>query len=320
MMDCTDRHFRYFLRLLSRQVLLYTEMITPAALIHGDWRHFLRYDVSEHPLALQLGGNNPEEMAHAATLAERMEYDEVNINVGCPSERVRHARFGASLMAEPDTVARCVEAMRQKSHLPVTVKTRIGIDSQDSYEDLAQFVLKVAAAGCRTFIVHSRKAWLKGLNPKQNRELPPLRYDVVYQLKQDFPGLDIVLNGGITSLGEAKRHLNHVDGVMLGREVYNNPYILVEVDKIFYGDDPSPVSRQQVLRRYMPYIEAELSEGTPLSQITRHVMGLFRGLPGARRWRRTLSEKACQTGAGMDVIEQAVTEINKLGVSDHGLQ
>ena len=305
MMGCTDRHFRYFLRLISKHTVLYTEMRTTRAVLQGDAARFLNFHASEHPLALQLGGSDPEELAHCTQLAEQVGYDEININVGCPSDRVQSGKFGACLMAEPELVARCVETISQSANLPVTVKTRIGIDYLDSYQFLLRFVSSVASAGCRTFIIHARKAWLSGLSPKQNLEVPTLRYDRVHRLKQDFPQLEIVLNGGVRSLHEAEFQLAHVDGVMLGREIYNNPYILAEVDGRFYGNPTIPPSRQEVLNRDLYYVEKQCSQGVPLSRIVRHVMGLFQGLPGARAWRRSLSKNVTRPGAGVEVIEQA---------------
>ncbi|MCP4410870.1 MAG: tRNA dihydrouridine(20/20a) synthase DusA [Gammaproteobacteria bacterium] len=313
MMDRSDRHFRYFLRLISRHVLLYTEMITTSALIHGDWRKLLDYDVSEHPIALQLGGNDPQELAYGAGLAEQLGYDEVNINVGCPSNRVSSGSFGACLMAQPQLVAQCVNVMRRRVDLPITVKTRIGVDEQDSYEWLTRFVSTVANGGCRTFIIHARKAWLQGLSPKQNRELPPLRYDVVYRLKQDFPELEIVLNGGLSSVPQAQMQLNHVDGVMLGREVYRNPYLLATVDELFFADNTVPPSRHGVIKSYLPYIDAQLAQGVPLSRIMPHIMGLFQGLPGARGWRRELSNNPPARSLGKEIVERALLQINDQG-------
>ena len=308
-MACTDRHFRYLLRLISRHALLYSEMITTGALLNGDSARFLKYDPIEHPVALQLGGSVPSEMAQCARLAQAFGYDEVNINVGCPSGRVQSGQFGACLMAKPDLVARCVDAMCQAVDIPVTVKTRIGIDHQDSYPFLRRFVSTVYDAGCQAFIIHARKAWLSGLNPKQNREAPPLRYEVVYRLKQDFPNLEIILNGGLKSPNEALAHLKHVDGVMVGRGVYNNPYMLVEADRLFYNDDHPRPSRLEVLEAYLPYVESQLAEGVRLSAITRHVMGLFQGLPGSRRWRRGISEAAHKPGAGPHVLTQAAQNL-----------
>ena len=309
MMDWTDRHDRYFLRLISRRMRLYTEMITTGAILHGDRDRFLAFDPAERPLALQLGGAVPEELAVCARLAAERGYDEVNLNVGCPSDRVQNARFGACLMAEPALVADCVAAMRAAVSIPVTVKTRIGIDEQDSYDALRAFVETVAAAGCETFIIHARKAWLQGLSPKQNREIPPLHYERVYRLKQDVPALEIVINGGIVTLDEAEAHLRQVDGVMIGRAAYQAPYILAEADRRFFGDDQPPPSREEVVLRLLPYVQAQRERGVPVKSITRHILGLFNGLPGARLWRRHLSESAHRPGAGPEIIEQALERV-----------
>ena len=306
MMDWTDRHDRYFLRLISRRVLLYTEMIPTGAILHGDRDRFLGFDPCERPLALQVGGAEPAELALCAREAAARGYDEINLNVGCPSDRVQNARFGACLMAEPALVADCVAAMRAAGDLPVTVKTRIGIDDRDSYAELADFVGTVAAAGCATFIIHARKAWLRGLSPKQNRELPPLDYDRVYALKRDFPALEIVLNGGVQSLEEAEGHLARVDGVMIGRAAYQSPYLLAEADARFFGDPRPAPSREEVARGLVPYATAQAARGVPVKSITRHVLGLFNGLPGARQWRRHLSEAAHRPGAGPEVMLEAL--------------
>ena len=308
MMDWTDRHCRYFLRLISRHVYLYTEMITTGAILHGDSERLLRFHPDEHPLALQLGGSDPGELAACARIAAKYGYDEVNLNVGCPSDRVQTGRFGACLMAEPKLVAECVAAMGEASPLPVTVKTRIGIDEHQSYAFLAQFVATVAAAGCRTLIIHARNAWLQGLSPKENREVPPLDYQAVYRVKQDFPQLEIILNGGITDLNQAQDHLTKVDGVMLGRAAYHNPYLLAEVDRRFFGDLRPPLSRHQVVARMLPYVEQELAAGTRLHHITRHILGLYQGVPGARAWRRYLSEHGHGEAAGPEVIQQALNK------------
>lgn len=276
MLDWTDRHCRFFLRLISKQALLYTEMVTTGALLHGDRQRFLQFDPSEHPLALQLGGSDPAGLAACAKMAEDFGYDEVNLNVGCPSDRVQNGSFGACLMAEPELVAECVGAMRKAVSIPVTVKSRIGIDDRDSYEELIKFIGTVAEAGCDTFIVHARKAWLKGLSPKQNREVPPLRYDTVYRLKQDFPTLQIVLNGGITTLDQAEDVLgNGVDGVMVGREAYHNPYILAEVDRRLFGASAEVITRAEIIEKLLPYIEQQRAEGVRLHSITRHILGLL---------------------------------------------
>ncbi|MBL1263105.1 tRNA dihydrouridine(20/20a) synthase DusA [Candidatus Methylomicrobium oryzae] len=307
MLDWTDRHCRFFHRLMTKRALLYTEMVTTGALLHGNRQRFLQFDPSEHPLALQLGGSDPRDLAACAKIAEDFGYDEVNLNVGCPSDRVQNGRFGACLMAEPELVADCVAAMRNAVSMPVTVKSRIGIDDRDSYEELAHFIDTVAKAGCRTFIVHARKAWLKGLSPKQNREVPPLRYEVVYRLKQDFPPLRIVLNGGITTLEQAEKALqNGVDGVMMGREAYHNPYILAEADRRLFGMSADTMPRNEIVNRLMPYIERQLAEGIRLHSITRHILGLFHGEPGARSWRRHLSEEAIKYGADAAVVREAL--------------
>ncbi len=306
MMDWTDRHDRVFLRLISRRVLLYTEMIPLGAILHGDRDRFLGFDAREHPLALQLGGAEPAALAESARIATDYGYDEINLNVGCPSGRVQHARFGACLMAAPALVGSCVAAMAAAARIPVTVKCRIGIDERDSFEELCEFTRAVADGGCRTLIVHARKAWLSGLSPKQNREVPPLRYDRVYRLKETFPALQVIVNGGITSLDQAERHLAHVDGVMIGRAAYQNPYILAGADRRFFGDQQVPPSREAVVRAYLPYVETQRARGVPLKSITRHMLGLFNGLPGARAWRRHLSEAAHRPGAGPEVIEAAL--------------
>ena len=309
MLDWTDRHERYFLRLISRHARLYTEMVTTGAVIHGDRHSLLDYDPAEHPLALQLGGSEPAVLAECARLAAAWGYDEVNLNLGCPSDRVQAGRFGACLMAEPDLVADCVAAMAAAVTLPVTIKSRIGIDEHDSYEELVRFVSIVAAAGCQVFIIHARKAWLQGLSPRENREIPPLRYEVVRQLKADFPALQIVLNGGITSLEQAAQQLLQLDGVMIGRAAYQNPYLLAEVDRRFFGDIRPPPSRRQIVTAFLPYVERQLARGVPLNAMTRHLLGLFQGRPGARAWRRYLSEQAHRRGAGVEVIEAALRQV-----------
>ena len=311
MMDWTDRHCRVFHRGLTRHALLYTEMITAAAIRHGDRRRLLGFSEVEHPVALQIGGADADDMALAAEQAESFGYDEVNINVGCPSDRVQSGRFGACLMAEPEIVAASVAAMRRVCGLPVTVKTRIGIDDRDRYEDLRAFVETVAAEGCRTFIIHARKAWLSGLSPKQNREVPPLDYDRVYRLKQDVPALEIVLNGGVQSLDEAEAHLAQVDGVMLGRAAYQTPAILAEVDRRFF-DPTAPVpDRDAAAEALLPYVESQHAAGTPLIAMTRHILGLYQGLPGAKIWRRHLSENAHRAGATEAVITDALALVRR---------
>ncbi len=306
MLDLTDRHCRYFLRRLTRQTLLYTEMVTTGAVLRGDRERLLAYDPAERPLALQLGGSDPADLAQCARIAAESGYDEVNLNVGCPSDRVQSGRFGACLMAEPALVAECVAAMQAATALPVTVKTRIGIDDRDSYAELAEFVAKVAAGGCKIFIIHARKAWLKGLSPKENREIPPLRYDVVYRLKQDFPALTLIINGGLTSLDQVAAQLDQVDGAMIGRAAYENPYLLAEADQRLFGSIEPPLTRHQVIQAFLPYLQTQLQQGTPLHCLTRHILGLFQGVPGARAWRRQLSEPACRRGAGVEVLEAAL--------------
>jgi tRNA-dihydrouridine synthase A len=306
MMDWTDRHCRYFHRLITLHALLYTEMVTTGALIHGDHHRFLECNELEHPIAFQLGGSNPRELAVCAKMVEDYGYDEVNLNVGCPSDRVQNGRFGACLMLEPDLVAHCIAAMNREVSIPVTVKSRIGVDDKDSYEELVNFVSKVADAGCKSFIIHARKAWLKGLSPKQNREIPPLNYDVVYRLKCDFPHLDIIINGGISNLLEAENQVQQVDGVMVGREAYQNPYVLAEVDSRFFNTPAQPRSRHEIMELLMPYIEQQLKNGIRLNSITRHILGLFHGEPGARAWRRHLSENATRPDAGIKVVQDAI--------------
>jgi tRNA-dihydrouridine synthase A len=306
MMDWTDRHCRYFLRLLSKRARLYTEMITMQAILHGRAERLLAYDPAEHPIALQLGGSDPASLAACAKVGERFGYDEINLNVGCPSDRVQEGRFGACLMAEPELVAKCVAAMKDAVSVPVTVKTRIGIDDKDSYEELARFVSLVKEAGCETLILHARKAWLKGLSPKENREVPPLRYDVALRLKGDFPSLPIVLNGGVKDLVQAESHLRTFDAVMLGRAAYENPYLLAQVDGRLHGVTGEIPSRAEIIERLKPYIEAELARGTRLHSITRHILGLFQGVRGGRAWRRTLSERAAAPGAGLEVLDMAL--------------
>jgi tRNA-dihydrouridine synthase A len=305
MMEWTDRHCRYFLRLISKRTLLYTEMITAEAILHGDQARLLQFDPAEHPVALQLGGSEPGRLAEAARIGAKFGYDEINLNVGCPSDRVQSGRFGACLMAEPELVAACVAAMRARVAVPVTVKCRIGIDDQDAEESLDHFIKTVRKGGCSTFILHARKAWLEGLSPKQNREVPPINYSRVYRVKQDHPQLTVVVNGGISTFGEAVRHLDHVDGAMLGRAAYHDPYLLAGADAALFGDDAPPPSRLEVLERFMPYVEAELSRGIRLNQMTRHILGLFHGQPRARAFRRVLSEEAHRDGAGIEVLARA---------------
>ncbi len=306
MLEWTDRHCRFFLRLISRHVRLYTEMVTTGALLHGDPARFLRFDPKEHPIALQLGGSDPEEMARCARLGADWGYDEINLNLGCPSNRVQSGRFGACLMAEPERVADCIAAMKAEVDIPVTVKTRIGIDHRDRYEDLYQLTRILADAGCDLLIVHARKAWLQGLSPKENREIPPLRYDRVRRLKADFPELPIVLNGGIQDLDQAEALGKPFEGVMIGRAAYRNPWILAEADRRFFGD-PHPIpTRAQVVAEFAQFAREELADGVPLQAMTRHLLGLFNGQPGARRWRRHLTEGARRPGAGVELLFEAL--------------
>jgi len=311
MMDWTDRHCRFFLRLITRRTLLYTEMIPVGAILHGDRERFLGFDPAERPLALQLGGAEPAELAACARHAAARGYDEVSLNVGCPSDRVQSARFGACLMAEPGLVAQCVAAMIDAADIPVTVKTRIGIDDRDSYQDLTGFVEPVAAAGCRSFAIHARKAWLAGLSPKQNREVPPLDYARVHRLKRDFPDLEIVINGGLRSLDEAEAQLERVDGAMIGRAAYQDPWLLAEADRRFFADPRPAPSRREVVEALVPYAREREAAGVPVKAITRHVLGLFNGLAGARRWRRHLSEQAHRPGAGPQDLLQALEKMER---------
>ena len=303
MIDWTTTDYRYFARLFNPHVYLYTEMISTSALLHGNRARHLRFDTLEHPLVLQLGGADSSEMAQCAQFAQQHGYDEVNINVGCPSDRVQHNKIGACLMAEPQTVADLVKHMQAAVDIPVTVKHRIGIDDFDSYEFMVDFVEKVAAAGCTRFIVHARTAWLQGLSPKQNREIPPLRYDDVYRLKQDFPTLDIEINGGIETVADIKTHLQHVDGVMIGRAFYHNPYLLAEANSLW----GAPITkRSDILAQLYPYLEKQIAKGEALPTMTRHYLGLFQGLTGARKWRQALSGKPQLT---IDDIKRAAEEV-----------
>jgi tRNA-dihydrouridine synthase A len=316
MMGWTDRHCRYFLRQISGHCRLYTEMITTGALLQGDPERSLRFSYAEHPVALQLGGSDPDALAQAARMGAGYGYDEINLNLGCPSDRVRAGRFGACLMAEPELAGDCVAAMQDAVPVPVSVKLRIGIDDQDSYEHLARFTARLALAGCRTVIVHARKAILGGLSPKKNRTVPPLKYDTVYRLKRDFPALEIIINGGITSLDDTALHLGHVDGVMLGREAYHNPWILAQAETRLFPAPLAPPTREHVIERMLPYIETELERGTALKQITRHLQGLYRGVPGARDWRRYLGRHATPPGTGTEVVRRALEAVTRTGTCD----
>ena len=304
MMDWTDRHCRYFHRLLSPHARLYTEMVTAPAVLHGDRARLLGFDPAEHPVALQLGGAEPRELAAAARVGADLGYDEVNLNVGCPSDRVQSGRFGACLMREPALVADCIAAMRAAVSIPVTVKCRLGVDEQDEYADLERFVETVRATGCNVFVVHARKAWLEGLSPKENREVPPLNYARVYRLKSEFPELTIVINGGVSSVADVSEHLRHVDGVMLGRTAYHEPYRLAEIEHAIYST-PLP-ERDIVLERMRPYVQAHLARGDRLQHISRHILGLYQGLPGAPSYRRLLSECAHRDDANFAVVDAAI--------------
>jgi tRNA-dihydrouridine synthase A len=309
MMDWSDHHCRYFWRLLTRDALLYTEMVTTGALIHGDRERFLHFNRSEHPVALQVGGSDADDLARCAAWAEEWGYDEINLNCGCPSDRVQSGMFGACLMAKPGLVASGVKAMIAACDIPVTVKHRIGIDEMESYEEMRGFVEVVADAGCQTFIVHARKAWLEGLSPKENREIPPLHYDWVYRLKQELPELEIIINGGIDSIAACTEHLQHVDGVMIGRGAYQNPYMLAAVDTSLFDRKTVVQSREAIVEALLPYIEEKLAGGAQLNHVTRHILGLFQGVPGARKFRRHLSENAYKPGAGLAVLEDALEQV-----------
>ena len=311
MMDWTDRHCRSLHRMLSRHTWLYTEMVTTGALIHGDVARHLAFTPGEAPVALQLGGSEPDDLARSAKLGEQWGYDEINLNCGCPSERVQRGAFGACLMNEPQLVADCVKAMRDVVSVPVTVKHRIGVDAVEEYGFVRDFVGTIAEAGCDVFIVHARNAILKGLSPKENREIPPLKYDYAYQLKRDFPNLEIILNGGVKTLDEVEMHLQHVDGVMLGREAYHNPYVLADVDARFYGSPDAALSREQVEEKFIEYCAAELARGTYLGGITRHALGLYRGVAGARGWRRVLSDSRKLAAADLAIFEEARTHLRE---------
>jgi tRNA-dihydrouridine synthase A len=311
MMDYSDRHARFFLRLFSGRILLYTEMITAAAIMHGDRDHLLGYNDEEHPLAVQLGGSDPQQLYHAARICADFGYDEINLNCGCPSDRVQSGMFGACLMQDPVLVAECVSALKSASRLPVTVKHRTGIDQQEDYDRFAGFAGAQLEAGAEALIVHARNAWLQGLSPKQNREIPPLKYDWVYRLKRDFPDHEIIINGGINSLEECSAHLQQVDGVMLGREPFRNPFILSDVDPLIFNEPRIEVpDRITLLHRMYPYIESQLGQGLSLTRVVRHLIGLFHGEPNGRRWRRFLSENAYRKNAGIETLQQAERLLN----------
>lgn len=305
MLDCTDRHERYLARLISKHAVLYTEMITTGALLFGDTPRFLDFDETEHPVALQLGGSEPDAMTRSAELVQQWGYDEVNINVGCPSDRVQSGSFGACLMQSPELVAENVKQMQSAVDIPVTIKCRIGVDDQAPKEALWALVDACANAGCTTFLVHARKAWLKGLSPKENRDVPPLEYELVYQLKQDFPELEIVINGGINTIEACHEHLQHVDGVMMGREAYSNPYIMSHVDREFYQADEAPRTREEVLEKYIEYADQRIANGSRLNHLSKHLVGLYHGEPRSRLWRRHISQNAHIPGSGTEVLEDA---------------
>jgi tRNA-dihydrouridine synthase A len=311
MMDWTDRHCRVFHRLLSRRALLYTEMLTTGAVIHGDRQRLLGFDASEHPVALQLGGSNPVDLAASAVIGEDFGYDEINLNVGCPSDRVKDGRFGACLMAEPHLVAECIAAMKKAVRIPVTVKCRIGIDDQDPEVALDTLAHAVLAAGADALVVHARKAWLNGLSPKENRDIPPLDYDRVYRLKASLPNVPIAINGGITTVAAAKQHLDHVDGAMLGRAAYQEPWRLLSVDPELFGEAAPHASMHEAIEALMPYIARQLAAGTRLHSITRHLVGAFQGVPGARAFRRYLAEVCTKPGAGVDSLRQALALVDE---------
>lgn len=316
MLDWTDHHCRGFHRILTKNALLYTEMVTTGALVHGDQRRHLAFKPCEHPVALQLGGSDPQQLAYCARLAEDYGYDEVNLNIGCPSDRVQSGRFGACLMAEPELVAQCTSEMNKAVSIPVTVKCRIGIDEQDDYEGLQRFVSTVSESGVKTFIIHARKAWLNGLSPKQNRDIPPLNYERVYLLKSEFPQLEIIINGGIEDLQQCREHLQRVDGVMMGRAAYQSPLQLRHVDQELFGLQTPVLSEQEIVDRLCEYVESQMQQGAHLKYISRHVVGLFQNRPGARQWRRYLSENAHKPDADVEVIRRAAAflpDLNNTG-------
>ena len=310
MMAWTDTHYRVLMRLISKRVVLYTEMVTSPAILHGDRQYLLGYDATEHPLAVQLGGSDPKELAECAKIVTDFGYDEINLNVGCPSDRVQSGLFGACLMLQPARVAECVAAMKEATHIPVTVKTRIGVDDHDSYEELHHFINTVATAGCEEFTIHARKAWLKGLSPKENREIPPLRYDWVHQLKQDFPMLRFILNGGVKTIKDIQTQLPLLDGVMIGRAAYEHPYFMAEVDRLFFVETEAPLSEQEIIEAYLPYMAIQLKQGVRLRTLIRHLLGFFQGKPGARQWRRYLSEHGGDDERGVEVIKEAIRRVS----------
>ena len=309
MMDRTDRHYRYFMRQITQRTLLYTEMVTSAAIMHGDREHLLGFSPEEKPLSLQVGGDNPKDLAECARIAEDMGYDEINLNVGCPSSRVQNGNFGACLMAQPQKVADCVAAMINATKIPVTVKHRIGVDDLDRYEDMVNFVNIVSQTGCQRFTVHARKAWLKGLSPKENRDVPPLRYDDVHRLKQEFPHLFIEINGGIKTLVQVQQQLESVDAVMIGRAAYDNPYLFATVDAEIYTEDTPYRSRHEVVQNMFAYIDKWAAKGLKLNKITRHMLQLFSGRPGSRAWKQHITENSCYFGVGSEVVREALAKV-----------
>ena len=309
MMDRTDRHYRYFMRQITHHTLLYTEMVTSAAIKHGDKDYLLGFTPTENPLALQVGGDNPQDLAECARIAEAMGYREINLNVGCPSDRVQSGNFGACLMKTPALVADCIKAMITATKIPVSVKHRIGVDDLDSYENMRNFVQVLADAGCQRFSVHARKAWLQGLSPKDNREIPPLRYADVHRLKQEFPNLFIEINGGFTTLDQVQEQLQSVDAVMIGRAAYDNPYLFAHSDRLFFGDEAPIRSRIEVAEAMIPYIDGWTAKGLKLNKITRHMLQLFHGQAGSRIWKRIITDKSCIAGAGSEVIKEAIAAV-----------
>ncbi|WP_051158501.1 tRNA dihydrouridine(20/20a) synthase DusA [Nodosilinea nodulosa] len=320
MMDRTDRHYRYFMRQITRQTLLYTEMVTAQAILHGDREHLLGFTPSESPLVLQVGGDDPQMLATCARVAADFGYDAINLNVGCPSDRVRSGNFGACLMTQPDRVAEGVAAMMAASALPVSVKHRIGVDELDRYEDMVNFVDTVAQTGCRHFTVHARKAWLQGLSPRDNRTIPPLRYGDVHRLKQAFPHLWIEINGGFTGLESVAEQLSKVDGVMIGRAAYDHPYLFSDVDQRFFAAGKPALSRQRVVEAMLPYIDHWVRQGLKLNKITRHMLMLFAGQPGSRLWKQILTEESCKPEAGAAVVQEALAAVQRQGEIQHQLQ
>ena len=310
MMDHTDKHFRYFMRLLTKHSVLYTEMITTGALIHGNSKHFLAFNPNEHPLAIQLGGNNPNDLAHCARMAESEGYDEINLNIGCPSDRVQNGKFGVSLMANKNLVAECVSKISANVKIPVTVKTRIGIDDNDSYEFLMEFIETVSNSGCDTFIIHARKAILEGLSPKENRNIPPLNYERVHKIKRNFPRLNVIINGGFTEIKQIKAQLAHVDGVMIGRAAYQNPFMLVEIDNLIFNDMESSITRRSVLEKYKIYMEEQIKRGVNLKNLIRHVVGLYKGQPGSRKYRQMLSCAIPENKNNIQFLEEIIESIS----------